>query len=55
MPLMNVNFPVNAIFFYNLLMNMASLNILPSDDIESGMFTFDENPIPDNFELMDIF
>lgn len=55
MPLMNVSFPVNSIFFYNLLMAMANFNILPSSSIESNMFTFAADPVPDNFELMDIF
>ena len=55
MPLMNCNFPMNAVFFYNILMEMASFDILPSNNIESGVFSFEDTPTPDNFEMMDIF
>ena len=55
LPLMNVNFPANAIFFYTLLMNMANLDVLPINGLEGVLFTFEEYSFPSNFQLMDIF
>ena len=49
MPLMNVDFPANAILLYNLLMNMASFDILPSTPMEIGIFEFEDSTTPDNF------
>ena len=54
MPLMNVNFPSNAILFYNLLMTMAQFNILPSNSINQQVFNIDTatmqaDNIPNNF------
>ncbi len=46
--------------FYNLLMSMASFDLLPSDELNQDLFSFedDDTPpdsIPDNFQMMDIF
>ena len=29
MPLMNINFPSNVVFYYNILMDLVQLNVLP--------------------------
>ncbi|CDW81605.1 UNKNOWN [Stylonychia lemnae] len=55
MPLMNVSFPMNAVFFYNLLMDMANFDLLPSKEIESGVFEFEDSTTPPQFQMMDIF
>jgi hypothetical protein len=44
---------MNAVFFYSLLMEMASFDILPSDDINSSVgLSFDESPVPERFQMM---
>ena len=55
MPLMNVDFPANAILFYNLLMSMASFDLLPSTSMQTSVFEFKDSSTPDNFQMMDIF
>eukprot|EP00347_Sterkiella_histriomuscorum_P019592 403341040 len=49
MPLMNVDFPMNAIYFYTLLMDMANFDLLPSQEVESNMFEFEETSNLANF------
>eukprot|EP00347_Sterkiella_histriomuscorum_P016906 403351398 len=56
MPLLNLDFPSNEIFFYSLLMDMSTLDILPTDSVEDKVFVFSEDADAyDNFQLMDIF
>eukprot|EP00347_Sterkiella_histriomuscorum_P004791 403359083 len=55
MPLFKINFPVNAIFFYSLLLDMSQFDILPSGDLESSIFQFSDSETDQNFQLMDIF
>ena len=43
MPLMNVNFPSNVIIFYNVLLGIASLEILPAGYLDDFTFTFEED------------
>ena len=31
MPLVNVNFPINAQFFYGILIQIATFDLIPSD------------------------
>ena len=54
MPLLNVDFPSNTVFFYNFLMTMAQFNILPSNTINANILNFDTSTmasdnVPNNF------
>lgn len=52
MPLINVNFPVNAATFYGYLIDIANFDILPVETINHAMYKFSENEVemPSNFE-----
>ena len=63
-PLVNVDFPPNTIIFYNAIIDIVTLNILPFDTINKELFKFgssDENSdikelnMPLNFQYIDIF
>ena len=54
MPLLNVDFPSNTVFFYSLLMTMAQFDILPSKTINANILIFDTSTmssdnVPNNF------
>eukprot|EP00347_Sterkiella_histriomuscorum_P001619 403371334 len=55
MPLLNVDFPANAMFFYSLLMDMSTFDVLPTSTVEDEVFTFSDQETFQNFQLMDIF
>ena len=45
MPLLNVHFPANAIFFYRLIIDITSFNLIPESwmkAIKEGFFIFQE-------------
>ena len=42
MPLLNVDFPANAMFFYSLLMDMSTFDVLPTSTVEDEVFTFSD-------------
>ena len=52
LPLINVNFPVNAATFYGFLVDIANFNILPIDKINQAIYKFSDKDIniPSNFE-----
>jgi hypothetical protein len=43
MPLYNIYFPANAMMFYGLIMDIANLNVIPSDWVSVDLFTFTQN------------
>ena len=56
LPLLHLNFPVNALIFFSSLMKISYFDLLPSDKILGYLFTFADNkPFNDEFEAMDIF
>ena len=52
MPLINVNFPVNAATLYGYLIEIANFDILPVDKINEATYEFSDNKVqmPSNFE-----
>lgn len=38
MPLFNLNLPANAGFFYSFIMNIASFNLLPTENFYNAYF-----------------
>lgn len=40
MPLFNVQFPANADMFINLILQIANLNLIPTNTINSKIFNF---------------
>jgi hypothetical protein len=52
MPLINVNFPVNAATFYGYLIDIANFDILPIESINQAIYKFSDNEVemPSNFE-----
>ena len=55
MPLMNVFFPENATFFYSLIINISSFDIIPSswlEAIKSKFFNFSKEEPADSFTKM---
>ena len=52
MPLINVNFPVNAATFYGYLIDIANFDILPVGSINQAIYKFSDNEVemPSNFE-----
>jgi len=52
MPMVNVNFPVNAATFYGYLIDIANFDILPVESINQAIYKFSENEVemPSNFE-----
>ena len=56
LPLFNVNFPLNAVFFFNLLNDLSNFNLIPTEDMIRKIFTITDSEIIDPyFEAMDIF
>lgn len=58
MPMFAINFPANAKLLFLLINQVSTFDILPVEDIQNGMFNFDqieETPFNDNFDEMDIF
>ena len=52
MPLINVNFPVNAATFYGYLIDIANFDILPVESVNKAIYKFSDNEVemPSNFE-----
>jgi hypothetical protein len=52
MPLINVNFPVNAATFYGYLIDIANFDILPVETVNHAIYKFSDNEVemPSNFE-----
>lgn len=46
MTLFNVQFPANAAMFINLILQIANLNLIPTDTINSHIFNFTPGNIP---------
>jgi len=42
MPLLNVQFPSNAIFFYNMIIGIASFDVIPTQAIKEKLFNFSD-------------
>ncbi len=42
MPLVNIVFPTNAHFFFSILRDIVTFDILPTDFIKDDMFDFTE-------------
>lgn len=55
MPLLSIDFPYNAAFFYSVIISIANFNILPTQDIGSSVFEFnDDNDDSYNEEFNDL-
>ena len=53
LPLLNVNFPQNAASFYNLITQMSSFNLIPTDKINGIFFNFTDKDMQKfNFQQM---
>ena len=51
-----LDFPGNAKFLFNTIMQIATFNLVPTDKLDALFFTFTETePLNSNFEEMDIF
>jgi hypothetical protein len=52
LPLINVNFPINAASFYGYLIDIANFDVIPSDKFNSAIYRFTDLEIemPSNFE-----
>jgi len=42
MPLFNVNFPANTLFFYSALKDISNFEILPSHQINGAMYAMSD-------------
>jgi len=50
-PLTSVVYPANAKLFYSYFISIAAFDFLPTDDINSYLFSFsEEEALADNFE-----
>ena len=38
LPLLNLQFPANALLFYNFIVGIANFNIIPTDQLQALMF-----------------
>lgn len=56
MPLFNLNLPANAAIFFGFLTNLASFNVLPTDQFYNFLFPalqmLDPGPVNDNFDAL---
>ena len=53
LPLLNINFPQNAAFFYNLITEISSFNLIPTDKINKVFFNFTDRDMEEfNFSQM---
>ena len=59
LPLLNLNFPANAVYFYNLIGDLAQMNFVPSqattEKVTQARLNWGSDNVPDNFQAMDIF
>ncbi|CDW89168.1 UNKNOWN [Stylonychia lemnae] len=57
MPIMDLSFPANAKMVFNQMISISQFDILPSEEIISTFFIFDDDlkPLNFRFEEMDIF
>ena len=55
MPLFNINFPLNAVLFNNLIVDISNFNIIPISAIEAKIFHFSQIEAEPPFEQLDIF
>eukprot|EP00347_Sterkiella_histriomuscorum_P013267 403365371 len=54
--LFNITFPGNTIYFFQMVSQISSFQIIPTDQFVEYFFDFTETqPINDNFDTMDIF
>ena len=51
MPLFNLNFPTNALFFYSMIVDISNFDIIPTDVLEkyflNVLFKFSDSESPD--------
>ena len=54
-PLINIQFPGNAFMLYEVMITVATFNILPTDDMFPSVFPdlTEEEPFSDKFERLD--
>jgi hypothetical protein len=52
MPLLNIQFPQNAVTFYTFIQSVSSFNIIPTDDIKAALFSFTEAEPDTQFQSM---
>ncbi len=55
MPLLNVNFPENTMFFYSLIIDISSFNLIPEswmEAIKKKFFFFKEEEFDESFTKM---
>ena len=55
MPLFNINFPQNAVLFYNIIVDITNFDIIPVSAIEAKIFHFSQTEAEPPFEQLDIF
>ncbi len=55
MPLANIAFPANAQFFFTLLKDIVTFDILPTEFIENDLFEFSDSQTDSVFFDFDIF
>lgn len=55
LPLYDIVMPANAKFFFSLLANIVEFDILQSDWLQEYFDFKEEEPLNQNFEMMDIF
>ena len=55
-PLMNLQFPANAFLIYDMMISVATFDIIPTDDIFPNFFPDlpDENPFTDKFDRLNV-
>lgn len=55
-PLMNLQFPANAFLIYDVMISVATFDILPTDDIYPSFFPDlpEDNPFTEKFDRMNI-
>jgi hypothetical protein len=47
MPLMNINFPANAVFFYSVVNEISSFDLIPTEKIDRIIFNFTDGEMED--------
>ncbi|CDW71196.1 UNKNOWN [Stylonychia lemnae] len=55
LPMMSIQVPVNTLSFFGLINDMASLNLIPTDDFNDNLWTFnyfDDQPYNNAFDFM---
>ena len=53
--LFNVQYPGNAIVFFNFLVNIANYQLFDVSPIQNIVFNFTQDDTPDQFNNLDIF